>query len=656
MNLKARLTASFIISIFLSVAIVSGMGYFQAKSELATNINSNVSATVSGYVQKMDGWLLTKAKMVVTVGNMVKDVSGSAEVPRNYLNVYKTDSEVSDLYVGYPTGKFVDGSGWNPPPDFNASVRPWYKKAVEKGTLVFSDPYVDAITKEYVVTAALPIKDAAGNVQTVTGADILLTTLTKEVKNINLGGKGFAVLTDTTGVILSHPDQKLVGKKLSEEESTKAIAGNLLSEANQGSFAAKLADGDYMVFFERLPSTGWVLALYVPESVLTDPLQAMAVKFGTFGLIMILLVALYAAYFARKLTAPLVALTEGAQKMAHGDLRVQIAVNSADELGMLANAFNEMGSNLRRLARDVLNSSQQVAASSEELTASSEQSAQTINQVVQAISEVAHGTETQQKAVVRTEEAFEQMSTEIKEVARQAGVVSELTSRSSTATVNGEKAVDQSVAQMNSISQTTASVQSAVDKLADSSKQIGEIVDVIANIAGQTNLLALNAAIEAARAGEQGRGFAVVAEEVRKLAEQSQEAAKQIAELIGSNRHDIDNAVASMQAGSRDVASGIGVVNVAGKAFAEIKTLIHDVSEQVQSMAASVQQIANKSQEIVISVKEVGKVSRETAAQTQTVSAASEEQSASMEEIASASRSLAQMADELQTIVNKFHV
>jgi len=184
----------------------------------------------------MDGWLKSKSAMVTTSGNIIHTVIGNSEVPKNYLAVYKNDPDISDMYVGYPNGKFVDGSGWSPPADFNAAARPWFKKAVEVGVLTYSDPYIDAITKEYVVTAALPFKDGYGNVSSVAGADLLLTTLTKQAKSINLKGIGYAVLIDNNGVVLSHPDEKLIGKKLTEQDSTKAyidvvnVAGTAFSE------------------------------------------------------------------------------------------------------------------------------------------------------------------------------------------------------------------------------------------------------------------------------------------------------------------------------------------------------------------------------------------------------------------------------------------
>ena len=181
-------------------------------------------------------------------------------------------------------------------------------------------------------------------------------------------------------------------------------------------------------------------------------------------------------------------------------------------------------------------------------------------------------------------------------------------------------------------------------------------MDTIAGIAGQTNLLALNAAIEAARAGEQGRGFAVVAEEVRKLAEQSQEAAKKIAELIGEIQGDTDKAVVAMNDGTREVKTGAEVVNAAGVAFQEISGLVTQVSSQVKEISAAIQQMASGSQQIVDSVKRIDGLSKTSAGEAQSVSAATEEQLASMEEIAGSSEALSKLAQDLQAAVAKFRI
>ncbi|WP_215830609.1 methyl-accepting chemotaxis protein [Pelorhabdus rhamnosifermentans] len=362
-------------------------------------------------------------------------------------------------------------------------------------------------------------------------------------------------------------------------------------------------------------------------------------------------------YITRIITKPLHAMVLICKEFAAGDFRDKPRrFIRKDEIGQLADALVDVRGSLRILMKNVNESAEQVAASSEELTASADQSAQAANQVAESITEVATNADQQLSAANDTSAVVEQMSASIQQIAANANEVAGQSAQASDTANEGNKSVDKAVSQMAHIEQTVVSSAQVVAKLGERSKEIGQIVDTISGIAGQTNLLALNAAIEAARAGEQGRGFAVVAEEVRKLAEQSQEAAKQIATLISEIQGDTDKAVIAMNDGTREVKLGAEVVNASGQAFLEIATAITHVSSQVKEISASIEQMAIGSQQIVGSVKKIDELSKKAAGEAQTVSAATEEQSASMEEIASSSQALAHLAMDLREAVSKFQV
>ncbi len=346
------------------------------------------------------------------------------------------------------------------------------------------------------------------------------------------------------------------------------------------------------------------------------------------GLAALLTVIALGLTIARMVSRPLKQVAAAVTEVAAGNLaRQALVVDSRDEAGQVALAINTMTDNLRGLIKQVAESAEQLAAASEQLNASADQAAVTATQV-------AH----------------------VQQVTANAEVVAATSAQAAEAAGKGTEQISMAVRQIANIEKTVADSAQIVQTLGDRSKEIGQILDTISTIAGQTNLLALNAAIESARAGEAGRGFAVVAEEVRKLAEQSQEASMQIGELIGAIQTDTDKAVAAMNTGTHEVKVGSGVVNSAGQAFEHILTLVNQASAQTRDMSIAIRQMAGGSQQIVASMKAIDAVSKTTAAETESVSAATEEQSATMEEIAASSQSLAQLSQNLQAALRRFTV
>ncbi|MDR3563730.1 MAG: HAMP domain-containing methyl-accepting chemotaxis protein [Negativicutes bacterium] len=369
------------------------------------------------------------------------------------------------------------------------------------------------------------------------------------------------------------------------------------------------------------------------------------------------LAGLAVAYFT---TRPIMrAITVGqdyAEHLAQGDLSQEIGVVAKDEMGALLTYLNQASRSLRSLIRQVAAAAEQVASSSAELSSSAEQSAQAAGQVAGAITEAAQGTNKQMEVLAATTAAVDTMSANIAAITQNAGQVETTSTKAAQAARDGDKAVAEAVRQMANVESTVAESAAMVGELGEKSNQIGQIVATIAGIAGQTNLLALNAAIEAARAGEQGRGFAVVAEEVRKLAEQSELAAKQIAELIGEIQGTTGKAVAAMVKGTEVVQGGSRAVIASGQSFDQITGLVAETSREIQGMVRAIQELSGGARAVVEAVGQTEKTSKAISAQTQTVSAATEEQTASMEEIAASSEALTKMAEELKKAVSKFRL
>ena len=298
---------------------------------------------------------------------------------------------------------------------------------------------------------------------------------------------------------------------------------------------------------------------------------------------------------AKAITNPLDVMMDVCEHLKNGDFRkTPMNIERGDEFGTMAGVVSSMRDGLNQLMVQTHESTEQIAAASEELTASAGQSAEASNQVAQSVD------------AIRVK----------------AGTVAERSDSAAEYAAEGGQAIQKSVVQIESVERTVQESSAMVDKLGERSQEIGQIVETISGIASQTNLLALNAAIEAARAGEHGRGFAVVAEEVRKLAEQSGEAAQKIAELIKSIQDDTHSAVSSMQLGSTAVAEGARSVSALRETFEQIEKLVNEVRQEAQDMAGEVNQASRDANNISREIDNIAKQGQRVSDEMQTVSAA----------------------------------
>jgi methyl-accepting chemotaxis protein len=355
------------------------------------------------------------------------------------------------------------------------------------------------------------------------------------------------------------------------------------------------------------------------------------------------------------ISRPIRRITVVAKQIAAGDLRERdLDVRTKDEIGDLAAAFQEMTIQLRSFIGKVEREAGQLAISSRMLTANAEQTSLATAQITEASQEVAIGSEQQVRGAEDSARAMEEMTQGIARIAESSASVFELTVTARGQAEEGDRAAQRAVEQMNTIYNGTEHAAADIKKLEERSAEIGSIIELITGIASQTSLLALNASIEAARAGEQGRGFMVVAAEVKKLAIQSEEAAKQISDLIREVLQDTDSVAKDMSTSMLQAKEGLVVVREAGQAFTRIREAIQLVSAQIEEVSATSEEISAGSEEVAASVEETSRIAKQSADKVHMVAATSEEQLAAMQEIASSAATLNDMAAGLQLEVTKF--
>ncbi|SDF72344.1 methyl-accepting chemotaxis protein [Sporomusa acidovorans] len=540
-------------------------------------------------------------------------------------------------------------------PLIKVGTRSYYQSALKGNAETISEVIFSKNTNKSVITLTTPVRDIATDAVTgVMQGSIALTKISEFVAELSTNGAS-AYVIDSEGKLLAHPDETLV-KDRTNMNDRGFVKEGLAEKKNGSAVIYDESAGKKLVTYNYDARTGWLICLETPYTVITDKTHSLMLMLGIVTLAVLGIVSCIVPLIAKRLSGPILKMQKMAGEVAQGDLTQKVDMTSRDEIGLLANSLDTMVDNLRGLVGQVHNNAEQVAASSEELTANAEQSAAAASQIAASITEVVRAGDQESRLVVKTVAIVEQMLSSIQQVAGHANAVSEQSSKTAETANSGCKTVESAVLQMEKMEQIVGASAQVVGQLGERSKEIGQIVDVISGIAGQTNLLALNAAIEAARAGEQGRGFAVVAEEVRKLAEQSQQAAKQIAYLIGEIQAETGKAVSAMNEGTLGVKTSAGVVNESGNAFREIALQVTLLAKQVLEISEAIKELSNGSQEIVSSVQEIEQLAKTTAGEAHTVSATTQQQSAAMEEIASSSNNLATMAQELQAAISKFRL
>jgi len=412
--------------------------------------------------------------------------------------------------------------------------------------------------------------------------------------------------------------------------------------------------GNMRVDLENLEQQANDYAMEVNKENIANQASAIRTILVTAAISLLILVLL-GLWNVRGITAPLQRLTAECAKLRDGDFRnEQQAVSRKDEFGDMADVLADMRTKLNKLLKQISTETEQIAAASEELTASATQSAQAATQVAESVTETAGIVEQQQAAVTDSTKSIEEVTASLDNMRNKSTRVSENSSMAAEKAALGSNTIHVSVGKIKNVEDVVKKSAVLVDKLGQRSGEIGQIIETISSIAAQTNLLALNAAIEAARAGEHGRGFAVVAEEVRKLAEESSGAAKEIADLINGIQSDTAKAVVAMGDGRTAVVEGMRSVGELKDTFNQIMELVNNGTEHVRAMTEAINLVSCDAERIAKNVEEVDGQGKKVANEMQSASAATEEQSASAEEIASASDALAKLAQDQQLALHQF--
>ncbi|WP_195576555.1 methyl-accepting chemotaxis protein [Paenibacillus sp. 1001270B_150601_E10] len=373
-------------------------------------------------------------------------------------------------------------------------------------------------------------------------------------------------------------------------------------------------------------------------------------------LLSLLVGTLAVTIITRSIVRPMKALQSLMKSAGEGDFTGVGTHVTLDEVGQLTQSYNDMSESLKSLVGQVHHSTELVAASSQQLNASSQETSKVTEKIVLAMEQISKETIAQNQSVVETANTIDDMNSALQHVLSNTIGISEKATDSSRTANEGNDIVVKTTMQMNQLQQQFIQLEQVLSQLNTQIVNIGNMNDVVSNIADQTKLLALNASIEAARAGEDGRGFAVVAQEVRKLAEESAQSAQEIYQLVGAIQSDNQTVMNTMKNVHNEFESGIKMVHAAGDQFYTIGEAITTIAAHLEDVSATMQQMSAGSEQINTTVQQFTSSIEQMSQNVQNVASSTEEQLAAMQEVEASSQHLAKLAEEMQESTSRFRI
>src|SRR3954452_15065391 len=576
----------------------------------------------------------------------------------------------------------------------------WYALPRKRNLDTLAEPYMDTDINVLMTSYLSPIR-RHGRFVGLAGVDRSLDAMSAELRELHVLGAGYGMLVSSSGLVIAAPGRGLPGRARMNALARRpgaaglreAAAGARTHRAGRVRLTDPISHEPAVMTWTPVGRTGWTVLTSVPTSALAARDGGLRNRLALIALAALLMLAGVVVIVVRKLLAPAREVQEAAQRISEGDLDVDVRTTSRDELGQMADSFRAMlaynramvdaseplaagdltveltprgprdalgqaisrlGARLRAMLSQIASSSGAVSSASQEMAATSAQAELAVTEIAGGVQEVAAGTERQVQLLDSTQRQMQESVRTADDAAAGVQHTVDLAMQARDAAREGVRSASDATAAIDTLAVSAGAVTDAMRQFAEKSERIGEFVATITRITEQTNLLALNAAIEAARAGEHGRGFAVVADEVSNLAQQSDEAAAQIADIVNELRVDTRRLVADSETSAAQAADGAATVERAHEAFSVIDAAVRDIADSAEGIASSMRALAGAAHGTHGEMADVAGVAQQSSNTVEELSASAQQTSAAVAEVAASTQRLAGTAEQLDELVGQF--